>query len=128
MANPKDPGLQVSEHLRGVISKARRSHVLPPSSKLNSPTLFDRDLSSGSAEYDFFTALDSGLIGQVAQPQAIDPILGSDFEWSQGWDFSLVDQLFSTVTEPRGDSTHVGPAFWDRDIGAWDSNSGRFGN
>jgi hypothetical protein len=65
-------------------------------------------------DFRFFT--DDGL-GGLEQPDFSDPVFGTDFQWNQGWDFSLADQLFSTVTEPRVDGGGQGLAFWDRTSG-----------
>jgi len=105
-----DPGLQVSEHLRDVVTKARRSRVLPPSTEPSSPHLVP-SFGDGSAGFQLFNDVNFDLLNM--QP-ANDEVLGADFEWNQGWDFSLVDQLFSTVTGPGNDVGHTGPAFWDR--------------
>ena len=111
LAKWPDPGLQVSEHLRSVVDKARQNRQLPPSSKLNSPTLQGVAFTD---EFQFFA--DNGL-GAFEPPNFSDPVFGTDFQWNQGWDFSLADQLFSTVTEPRGDGVGPGLAFWDRTSG-----------
>lgn len=105
-----DPGLQVSEHLRDVVSKARRSHELPPSTQPSSPTLYARNFADQIAAYQLSTHSDFAFDQQATS----DEVLGTDFEWNQGWDFSLVDQLFSTVTGPAADTGRAGPAFWDR--------------
>jgi hypothetical protein len=93
-----------------VVDKARQNRQLPPSSKLNSPKL--QDLGSID-EFRFFA--DSGL-GAFEPSNFSNPVFGTDFQWNQGCDFSLADQLFSTVTEPRADGGD-GLAFWDRTSG-----------
>lgn len=106
-----DPGLQVSEHLRDVVTKARKAQVLPPSTEPSSPT-FLPSLGDGAEGFQLFSEnLDLDAFDLLP---AGDEILGTDFEWNQGWDFSLVDQLFSTVTGPGANVGHVGPAFWER--------------
>jgi hypothetical protein len=109
-----DPGLQVSAHLRDVVSKARQSRELPPSTEPSSPTLHPFGFAIESAVetvgYNLFTDIDFAF----GEPATDNQILGTDFEWNQGWDFSLVDQLFSTVTRQGADNGHAGPAFWDR--------------
>lgn len=106
-----DPGLQVSEHLRSAVDKAREARLLPPSSKLNSPTSRHPTLPGGAEDFGLFAELNAGNPGP---PQSDDPAFGADFQWNQGWDFSLADQLFSTVTEPHSESAGHGLAFWDR--------------
>jgi hypothetical protein len=94
-----------------VVNKARRSRELPPSTEPSSPTLHPLGLAEETAGYNLFTDVDL----EFGLPAASDEVLGTDFEWNQGWDFSLVDQLFSTVTGPVADTGHAAPAFWDRE-------------
>lgn len=113
-----DPGLQVSDHLRSAVDKARKARLLPPLSKLNSPTSTEPvplANMNGTDELNLFTDLN---VGAFALPHPDDPVFGNDFQWNQRWDFSLADQLFSTVTEPRTETGGHGLAFWERSSGA----------
>lgn len=92
------------------MGKARQSRQLPPSTEPSSPTLHPLGLAEGTGDYNPFPDIDFTL----GLPVASDEVLGADFEWNQGWDFSLVDQLFSTVTGHVADAGHAAPAFWDR--------------
>ena len=90
--------------------KARQTRELPPSTEPSSPTLYPLGLPEETAGDKLFTDIDFAF----GLPAVSDEVLGADFEWNQGWDFSLVDQLFSTVTGPVADTGHAAPAFWER--------------
>jgi hypothetical protein len=62
-----------------------------------------------------FPEADLGALDDHTFP---DALFGTDFQWNQGWDFSVADQLFSTVTDPRGDTLNHGLPFWDRTFGS----------
>lgn len=93
------------------MKKARTSRILPPVTEPSSPHLLPSfDGEASGSDYQLFSDIEFN-------PFDMEPVnngvLEADFEWNQGWDFSLVDQLFSTVTGPGNEVGPV-PAFWDR--------------
>ena len=96
-------GFAVSEQLQRVVSKARQSRALPPSSTFTSPLLRPQALPlRPEAEL-------SGTDYTIDLELAMDPDtqFASTFEWAEGWDFTFAEELFSAVTAQAPTNTHV---------------------